>query len=99
MRYSFSLPTAMRYSFIEQHRHQHAIGLQCRVLKVSVSGYYAWRTPGEDDPKAGERNRTGNWKCESAPCSSSIAIATAVPVFSANCSIRECTAHADASPD
>jgi len=33
----------MRYSFIEQHRHQHTIGLQCRVLKVSVSGYYAWR--------------------------------------------------------
>jgi transposase InsO family protein len=33
----------MRYSFIEQHRHQYAIGLQCRVLGVSVSGYYASR--------------------------------------------------------
>ena len=33
----------MRYSFIEQHRHQYAIGLQCRVLGVSNSGYYAWR--------------------------------------------------------
>ena len=33
----------MRYRFIQQHRHEYAIALQCRVLRVSASGYYAWR--------------------------------------------------------
>ena len=33
----------MRYHFIQEHRHQFSVQLQCRVLSVSVSGYYAWR--------------------------------------------------------
>jgi len=33
----------MRYSFIDEHRTVWPIGVQCRVLEVSRSGYYAWR--------------------------------------------------------
>ena len=32
----------MKYQFIAQHRHEYPIMLMCRVLEVSVSGYYAW---------------------------------------------------------
>jgi putative transposase len=32
----------MRYQFIAEHRHEYAITTMCRVLEVSVSGYYAW---------------------------------------------------------
>jgi putative transposase len=32
----------MRYAFIKEHRQQWAIGLMCKVLKVSVSGFYDW---------------------------------------------------------
>jgi len=33
---------AMRYQLIAQHRQEYPITLMCRVLEVSVSGYYAW---------------------------------------------------------
>jgi transposase InsO family protein len=33
----------MRYCFIDEHRTTWPIGVQCRVLEVSRSGYYAWR--------------------------------------------------------
>jgi hypothetical protein len=33
----------MRYRFIELHRTVWPVGIQCRVLEVSRSGYYAWR--------------------------------------------------------
>jgi len=33
----------MKYAFIEDHRDHWPIRLQCRVLEVSPSGYYAWR--------------------------------------------------------
>ncbi len=33
----------MIFSFIDMHDTEHSIGLMCRVLKVSRSGYYAWR--------------------------------------------------------
>lgn len=33
----------MIFAFISEHCAQHPIGLMCRVLKVSRSGYYAWR--------------------------------------------------------
>ena len=39
----------MRYQFIAEHRQEYAISTMCRVLEVSVSGYYAWwkREPSE----------------------------------------------------
>jgi putative transposase len=33
----------VRYRFIDEHRTVWPIGVQCRVLEVSRSGYYAWR--------------------------------------------------------
>ena len=33
----------MRFEFIEAHRTEFSVRLMCRVLKVSPSGYYAWR--------------------------------------------------------
>ncbi len=33
----------MKYQFIEKHQRRHPVGLQCGVLEVSRSGYYAWR--------------------------------------------------------
>lgn len=32
----------MRYSFIDDHREQWPVSVQCRVLNVSRSGFYAW---------------------------------------------------------
>ncbi len=32
----------MSYQFMADHRHEYPIVLMCRVLSVSVSGYYAW---------------------------------------------------------
>jgi putative transposase len=36
----------MRYQFIADHRHEHSVKLMCIVLKVSRSGYYAFRRRG-----------------------------------------------------
>lgn len=33
----------MKFAFIEEHRTVWPIGMQCHVLRVSRSGYYAWR--------------------------------------------------------
>ena len=32
----------MKYQFIATHRQDYPISTMCRVLQVSVSGYYAW---------------------------------------------------------
>jgi putative transposase len=53
----------MRYQFITQHRHEYPITLMCRVLEVSVSGYYAWskRPPSRhsrEDASLAERVKT-----------------------------------------
>ncbi len=34
----------MRFAFIEQHVATYPVRLMCRVLEVSPSGYYAWRS-------------------------------------------------------
>lgn len=33
----------MKYEFIASHQKEYGVGLACRTLGVSVSGYYAWR--------------------------------------------------------
>jgi transposase InsO family protein len=35
----------VRFAFIAAHAQQWPVALQCRVLAVSASGYYAWRRP------------------------------------------------------
>ncbi len=39
----------MKYQFIAHHRQEYPISVMCRVLEVSVSGYYAWskRSPSQ----------------------------------------------------
>ena len=37
----------MRYRFVASHRRQYSVSALCRALRVSRSGYYAWR---ERDP-------------------------------------------------
>jgi putative transposase len=44
----------MRFRFIHEHRVQWPVALQCEVLLVSRSGYYAWRGRG---PSVTERRR------------------------------------------
>ena len=52
----------MRYRFIEEHRSRWPVALQCEVLRVSRSGFYAWqhRRPArrrEGDQRVSERIR------------------------------------------
>lgn len=53
----------MSYQFIAEHRHEYSITLMCRVLEVSVSGYYAWhkRSPSQhsrEDARLAEQVRS-----------------------------------------
>jgi putative transposase len=34
----------MRFGFVDEHRDVWPVRLMCRVLKLSASGYYAWRS-------------------------------------------------------
>ena len=45
----------MRFAFINEHREVWSITIQCDVLNVSRSGFYAWRGR---DPSETERRRT-----------------------------------------
>ncbi len=48
----------MRYAWIDQQRDSYPVGLLCRVLRVSRSGYYAWRGR-EPSPSAQRRQQIG----------------------------------------
>ncbi len=39
----------MKYAAIQTHRGQYALGLMCRALSVSRSGFYAWETRGPSE--------------------------------------------------
>ena len=32
----------MKYRFMNEHRHEYAVTLMCRVLRVARAGFYAW---------------------------------------------------------
>jgi len=46
----------MRYAFIHAHAESWPVTIQCRVLQVTTSGYYAWRArPGASRPDEDDR--------------------------------------------
>ncbi len=49
----------MRYRSIDRHRGIYPVGMMCQALKVSRSGYYAWRVRPESERSRTDRELTG----------------------------------------
>jgi len=49
----------VRFAFIERHVGTYPVRLMCRVLAVSPSGYYAWRSRPESPRAAANRQLVG----------------------------------------
>ena len=47
----------MRFAFIGAEKARHSVPMLCRMLRVSRSGYYAWRREDRRDA----RSRTRGW--------------------------------------
>ena len=48
----------MRYLSIDRHRGQYPVGMMCQALRVSRSGYYAWRMRPESERSREDRKLT-----------------------------------------
>ena len=50
----------MRFGFVDEHKNVWPIRVMCRVLGVSVSGYYAWRSRSESRRTIEDRGLLGD---------------------------------------
>lgn len=65
----------MRFAFIEQHARTYPVRLMCRVLEVSPSGYYGWRSRPESARSVSNRQllddvrriHAGHHRCYGSP--------------------------------
>lgn len=49
----------MRFGFVDEHKDVWPISVMCRVMEVSVSGYYAWRSRPESARATADRSLLG----------------------------------------
>jgi hypothetical protein len=49
----------VKFRFVQENRETFRVGKMCEVLKVSRSGYYAWRRRGNRAPTLGRMDIRG----------------------------------------